>query len=173
MSDSVDIRRMVLIALMGALILVLTSIQIIRVPGTNEYIHLGDIGITFAAYAFGPWVAMFAGGIGTALADIAGGYPQWALFSLVIHGLQGFLMGLIVKKAKDPLSVILSIIVGAAIIVGGYFVAGTILDGVGIAVLGLFPNTFQGLLGGVIGMPLYLAVLKAYPPLGQYSRKAS
>ena len=172
MSDSVDIRRMALIALMGALIFVLTAIPRIPVPATGGYIHLGDAGITFAAYAFGPWVAAFAGGIGTAMADIAGGYAQWAVFSLLVHGLQGFLMGLIVKKAVNTLSVVLSVIAGAAIVVGGYFIAGTILMGAGAATAELIPNTIQGLTGGLIGVPLYLAVRKAYPPLAQFKQTA-
>ena len=167
MSDSVDIRRMALIALMGALIFVLTAIPRIPVPATGGYIHLGDAGITFAAYAFGPWVALFAGGMGTAMADMLG-FPQWALFSLLVHGLQGFVMGLIVKKAINVWTVVLSVIAGAAIVVGGYFIAGTILQGAGVAVLELIPNTIQGLSGGIIGMPLYLAVRKAYPPLERF-----
>lgn len=171
MSDSVDIRRMALIALMGALIFVLTAIPRIPVPATGGYVHLGDAGITFAAYAFGPWVAMFAGGIGTAMADMLG-FPQWALFSLLVHGLQGFVMGMIVKKAVNVWTVILSVIAGAAIVVGGYFIAGTILEGAAVATLELIPNTIQGLSGGLIGMPLYLAVRKAYPPLEQFKRNA-
>jgi uncharacterized membrane protein len=163
---------MALIALMGALIFVLTAIPRIPVPATGGYVHLGDAGITFAAYAFGPWVAAFAGGMGTAMADMLG-FPQWALFSLVVHGLQGFVMGSIVKKAVNAVTIVFSVVVGAAIVVGGYFIAGTILEGAGVATLELIPNTIQGLSGGLIGMPLYLAVRKAYPPLGQYGRKAS
>jgi uncharacterized membrane protein len=167
MSNSVDIRRMALIALMGALIFVLTAIPRIPVPATGGYVHLGDAGITFAAYAFGPWVALFAGGMGTAMADMLG-FPQWALFSLLVHGLQGFLMGMIVKKAVNVWTVVLSVVAGAAIVVGGYFVAGTILQGAAVATLELIPNTIQGLSGGIIGIPLYLAVRKAYPPLERF-----
>ena len=167
MSDSVDIRKMSLIALMGALVFVLTAIPRIPVPATGGYVHLGDAGITFAAYAFGPWVAMFAGGMGTAMADMLG-FPQWALFSLIVHGSQGFVMGMIVKRAVNVWTVALSVAAGAAIVVGGYFIAGTILQGAGVATLELIPNTIQGLSGGIIGIPLYLAVRKAYPPLERF-----
>ena len=167
MSDSVDIRRMSLIALMGALIFVLTAIPRIPVPATGGYVHLGDAGITFAAYAFGPWVALFAGGMGTAMADMLG-FPQWALFSLLVHGLQGYLVGMIVKRAVNVWTVVLSVAAGAAIVVGGYFIAGTILQGAGVATLELIPNTIQGLSGGIVGVPLYLAVRKAYPPLSHF-----
>lgn len=171
MSRDVDIGRMSLIALMGALIFVLTVLARIPIPATNGYVHLGDAAITFAAYAFGPWVAMFAGGMGTALADVLG-YPQWAVFSLLIHGAQGLAMGWIVRKRINVVTVLLSVVIGAAIVVAGYFAAGTFLVGVGAASLELIPNTLQGISGGVIGVPLYLAVRRAYPPLETRSRRA-
>ena len=78
--SSMNIRKITLIALMSAMIFVLTVVPRIPVPATGGYIHLGDAGITFAACAFGPVIAMAAGGLGTALADLMG-YPQWAVFS--------------------------------------------------------------------------------------------
>ncbi len=172
MSRDVNIGRMTLIALMGALIFVLTALGRIPVPATGGYVHLGDAVITFTAYAFGPWVAMIAGGMGTAMADMLG-YPQWAPFSLLIHGAQGLAMGWIVQKRINTLTVILSVAIGAAIVVAGYFAAGTFLLGVGAATGELLFNTLQGISGGVIGVPLYLAVRRAYPPLESRSQRAA
>jgi len=166
-----DIRRITLTALMAALIFVLTVVPRIPVPATGGYVHLGDAGITFAAYAFDPMIALLAGGIGTALADLMG-FPQWAIFSLVIHGLQGLAMGLVVRKTKNLLSILISVILGTLIVVLGYFVAGTILVGVGVATSELLPNAIQGISGGVIGVPLYFAVRRAYPPLSRYEKRA-
>jgi uncharacterized membrane protein len=171
MSREVNIVRMTLIALMGALIFVLTALARIPVPATNGYVHLGDAAITFTAYAFGPWVAMFAGGMGTAMADMLG-YPQWAIFSLLVHGAQGLAMGWIVRKRINVVTVLLSVVIGAGIIVAGYFAAGTFLVGVGAASLEVLPNLLQGLSGGAIGVPLYLAVRRAYPPLEVHSPRA-
>jgi uncharacterized membrane protein len=170
MSRDVDIGRMALIALMGALIFVLTVLVQIPLPATG-YIHLGDAAITFTAYAFGPWVAMFAGGMGTALADILA-YPQYAVYSLLIHGAQGMAMGWIVRKHISPMTVLLSVVIGTAIIVAGYFAAEILMYGIGVATSGLIFNTLQGVSGGVIGVPLYLAVRRAYPPLETRSRRA-
>ncbi|HQE93842.1 MAG TPA: ECF transporter S component [Anaerolineae bacterium] len=172
MSREVDIGRMALIALMGALIFVLTALVRIPIPATSGYVHLGDAAITFIAYAFGPLVAMIAGGMGTAMADMLG-YPQWALFSLLIHGAQGLAMGWIVRKRINVVTVLLSVVVGTGIIVAGYFAAGTFLVGVGAASLELLPNTLQGVSGGLIGVPLYLAVRRAYPPLETRSQRAA
>ncbi|MGC9394105.1 MAG: ECF transporter S component [Anaerolineae bacterium] len=171
MSRDVDIGRMTLIALMGALIFVLTALARIPIPATNGYVHLGDAAITFTAYAFGPWVALFAGGMGTAMADVLG-YPQWAIFSLLIHGAQGLAMGWIVQKRINAMTVLLSVVAGAAIVVAGYFVAGIFLVGIGAATVELLPNALQGISGGLIGVPLYLAVRRAYPPLESRSRRA-
>lgn len=172
MSRDVNIGRMTLIALMGALIFVLTALARIPVPATGGYVHLGDAAIAFTAFAFGPWVAMFAGGIGTAMADVLG-YPQWAVFSLLIHGAQGLAIGWIVQKRINTMTVLLSVVVGATIVVAGYFAAGAFLVGVGAASLELIPNTLQGISGGLIGVPLYLAVRRAYPPLESRSHRAA
>ena len=114
---------------------------------------------------------MVAGGMGTALADILG-YPQWAIFSLLIHGVQGMAVSWIVRKRINAMTVLLSVVIGAAIVVAGYFAAGTFLVGVGAASLEVIPNTLQGISGGVIGVPLYLAVRRAYPPLETRSRRS-
>lgn len=168
MSATLNIRRITLTALLAALIFVLTRYLQIPIPATQGYIHLGDAGITFAAYAFGPWVALLSGGLGTALADLSSGYAQWAVFSLLIHGAQGGAMGWLTRKQVTSRTVILSIVVGVAIVVGGYLLAGIVLVGFGKAVTEAPFNTLQALSGGVIGAPLYFAVLRAYPLLARY-----
>lgn len=172
MSRTVDIRRITLMALMGALIFVLTRSVQISTPAQG-YIHLGDAGIVFSALAFGPWVAAVAGGLGTALADITSSYAQWAIFSLLVHGFQGWVVGAIVRQESSPLRIALAVIASALIVVSGYFVAGAILTGVGVAVADLLPNLIQGISGGLIGVPLYLAVRRAYPPLLRYTQQSS
>ena len=47
---------------------------------------------------FGPWVGAIAGGLGTGVADLLGGYAQWAPLSFLIHGLQALLAGLIARQ---------------------------------------------------------------------------
>ena len=164
MSRGVPIREIALTALMAALIFVLTAVPRIPVPATGGYIHLGDVGVTFAACAFGPWVGMVAGGLGTALADLLG-YPQWAIFSLLIHGLQGLAVGWILRRDVNWLTSVQATLVGAIIVVAGYFLAGVILQGPAVAVLEVLPNTVQGISGGLLGLPLFIAVREAYPPV--------
>lgn len=172
MSESMDVRRVTLTALMAALIFVLTRVVQIATP-VQGYIHLGDAGVVFSALAFGPLVGAVAGGLGTALADVTSGYAQWAVFSLLAHGAQGWAVGWIAHRQTSPLRLGLALTVSTLIIVGGYFIAGVILLSFGSALLEILPNIIQGVSGGLIGVPLYLAVRKAYPPLLGYVKRSA
>ena len=90
--NAMNPRTLAATAVMTAVVFGLTFL--VRVPTpTMGYVHLGDAAIFFAAFAFGPWVGGVAGGLGTALADIQGGYTQWAIYSLLINGAQGWMAG--------------------------------------------------------------------------------
>ena len=172
---ALDPRLIAVTAVMAAVVFVVTGM--VRVPTpVLGYVHLGDAPIFFAAFAFGPWVGAIAGALGTALADMSGGYAQWAPFSFLVHGLQGFLAGLIartaVRSAARPgaaewTRLLLAVAVGSLVVVGGYFIAGMILVGVAAAAAEIPFNVVQVLCGALVGTPLYLAVRRAYPPLVQ------
>jgi uncharacterized membrane protein len=157
---------------MTAVIYVLTRMVQIPTP-IGGYVHLGDAAIFFASFAFGPWVGGIAGGLGTALADITSGYAQWALFSFLVHGLQGWVVGAMAQgvgasgDSREWYRMLAAIGVGSVIVVGGYYIAGSFLMGMGAAVSEIPANIFQALSGGLVGAPLYLAVRRAYPPLTQ------
>ena len=160
----VDPRALAVTAVMTAIVFVLTSM--IRVPTpARGYIHLGDAGIFFGALAFGPWIGAVSGGLGTALADIAGGYPQWAVFTFLIHGAQGWSVGWFSRRWAGAWGLVLSSFVGGAIVVIGYLGAGILLSGVGAALAELPMNVLQVTVGAVIGVPLYAGVRRAYPPI--------
>jgi uncharacterized membrane protein len=158
---------------MTAVTFVLT--RLVQIPtGAGGYIHLGDAAIFFSSFAFGPWVGGVAGGLGTALADITSGYAQWAPFSFLVHGLQGWVVGAMIRRYIRTQNqeenwpwTVASVVVGSAIVVVGYFIAGSILMGLGAALTEVPANIIQALSGGVVGVPLYLAVRRAYPPLVQ------
>ena len=75
-------RTLVLTALLAAMACVATLV--IRVPSpTNGYMNLGDAVVLLGAYLLGPgWGA--AAGVGSALADLLGGYPVYMPATLVI-----------------------------------------------------------------------------------------
>jgi uncharacterized membrane protein len=161
---TLDPRILAVTAIMTAIVFVLTRLVQVPTPAKG-YIHLGDAGIFFSAFAFGPWVGAVTGGLGTALADITSGYPQWAIFSFLIHGAQGWVVGWASRKWTGLAGLILSTIVGGLIVVGGYLAAGMLLSGVGAALGELPLNIIQVAAGAVVGVPLFAAVRRAYPPI--------
>jgi uncharacterized membrane protein len=152
------------IAIMTAVVAVFTFAIRVPVAPTRGYLNLGDVAIYFSALTFGPITALICGGLGTALADIIGGYAQWAPISLVVHGLQGLTIGLLAHRG-GRLAWVLAAAAGTALMCAGYFIAGSILVGPGAALVELPGNVLQNVAGVLVGLPLSLAVRRAYPPV--------
>lgn len=100
------------------------------------YFNLGDSLILIVSAVFGPVIGMFAGGIGSFLADLAV-YPVTMFYTLVIKGLEGLFAGILIKVIKKfvknkPLNVTLSITAmafSAYFMMTGYFVCQTFFYG--------------------------------------------
>ncbi len=163
--------RIASIAVLTAVTTVFTMIIRIPVTPTRGYINLGDVAIFFTALTFGPFTALAAGGLGTALADILGGYAQWAPITFFAHGVQGLVIGFIFKMVKKEkaagfmLSLFFSFLLGTLIMAGTYFLTGGLMYGFGAAATEIPGNILQNVAGVVIGTPLFFAVKKAYPPI--------
>lgn len=156
--------RISLVAVMTAVVAVFTLI--IRIPSPiGGYISLCDAAVTFVSYAFGPLTGLIAGGLGSAFADLIGGFPQWALVSFIVHGAETLLVGII--AGKDTFSVLRRVVgaVIAVIIVSGGYLLLTTLFGLTVfseALLEVPGNIAQSAVGSVVGLLLYSAVRKAY-----------
>lgn len=156
--------RLVVLAALIALIAVLTALIRVPIAPTRGYIHLGDVGVYFAAFAFGPAMGFLAGGLGTGLADVLGGYAHWAPLSFLFHGFQG-LVAAYIGYHKDTRRQVIGWLAGSLIMIGGYFLAEVILYGVGPAAVELPGNSLQAIAGGVIAIPLVAAIRRAWPPI--------
>jgi uncharacterized membrane protein len=99
--DSNQIRKLAYTGLMTALVLISTWAIKIPVPFTDGYIHLGDSMIFIAAILLGWKYGAFAAGVGSALADIIGGYAHWAIPTLIIKALMGAIVGICVSKKNN------------------------------------------------------------------------
>ncbi len=175
--DQRNIANIAITAVMTALVMLGVLLHIAPTP-VGGYIHLGDILIYFTAFAFGPVVGGVAGGLGAALSDILSGYAAFSPISLIVHGLQGYVAGRIAHGTTSPARLALAILAGAVIVVVGYFVGEGLFYGYiqpadassagmvafGPAALEIPWNIVQELFGA-LGAVLYLAVLRAYPPL--------
>jgi uncharacterized membrane protein len=161
--------RIASIAILAAVTTVLTRVGQVPLP-TRGYINLGDVAIVFTAITLGPFSAAVAGGLGTALADaLSGPFAFWAPISLIVHGLQGLLIGLIAHARPGNLVFqILGGIVGICIMAGGYLLAGVFLQGPGPALADVPFNLLQGVVGVVLGILVSAAVIRAYPPVREW-----
>jgi uncharacterized membrane protein len=162
--------RIAAVAVLAAVTAVLTLLPKVPIPGTQGYVHLGDAAVVFTALVLGPITALLAGGLGTAAADLLGGYAQWAPISFVVHGLQGLAIGLLIRMR--PRSIILAVAAGALgtlVMAAGYFLGGLVLEGLGKSLFAVPWNLLQAAAGAVIGIPLSVAVRTAYPPVGDLS----
>ena len=167
--------RIASIAVLTAITTVFTMIVRVPVTPTRGYINLGDVAIFFTALTFGPFTAFAAGGLGTALADILGGYAQWAPITFFAHGVQGLLVGFLYKvvQKESPvqfaLALLLSFASGTVIMAGTYFLTGGLMYGFGAAATEIPGNILQNVAGVLVGTPLYFAVRKAYPPIDGFN----
>lgn len=157
-------------AVMTAVVAVFAMAIKIPIPATNGYFNFSDLGIYFTAFVFGPWVGLAAGGLGTALADVMGGYAHFAPITFLAHGLEGWLAGYLGGRAKSVWQMLLGGLVGTLAMVGIYFVGEVWLMGyTSLVALAEVPaNLLQNGIGLLIGIPLVYAVRKAYPPIVQW-----
>nr|WP_294572695.1 ECF transporter S component [uncultured Romboutsia sp.] len=165
-------KLLVLNGLMIALVCMATMVIQIPIPMTEGYVNIGDSIIFVTSILFGPISGMIAGGFGSALADILTGYSHWALFTLLIKGFEGYIVGIIVRKNTNLIKNILATSLGVIIMVSGYLLAGTFLQGSFIVALGsVSSNMIQGIVSIIIGIPIasYLLTVKYVKTFKQIS----
>ena len=121
------LKRIILNGLMVATVLLVTMFT--KIPGPLGYFNIGDAAIIIAAVMLGKKSGFVAGAFGSALADVFLGYAYFAPITFFVKGLEGFVVGYIIYKAKgsklinDEVKRILAIIAGCIIMIAGYFFA--------------------------------------------------
>ncbi|MDA3941170.1 MAG: ECF transporter S component [Spirochaetia bacterium] len=156
------------LAILIAITTVFTFIIRIPIVQTKGYFNFSDVIIFFTAITFGPVTALIAGGIGTALADLLGGFVWWVPFTFLAHGLQGLAVGLILRKKISIPGILLAFAAATIIMAGIYFITAGIMYGFVLAAVEIPWNILQNLAGVIVGVPLAAAVKKAYPPIQNY-----
>ena len=150
------IRKLTLGAMLAALIFVATSFFKLPVSLTQGYIHLGDGFILLGAALLGGHTAVIAAALGSALADLLGGYTMYVLPTFLIKGAVA-LVAVWTFAAQRPLWVrTLGMILAEAVMVLGYFLVEWLVLSYGLAAAAsaIFPNIVQGLSGVIIGLAL-------------------
>lgn len=142
-------------AVLAALTCLLTSFVHLPLPVPQGYVHLGDAAIFFGALLLGPACAL-AAGVGSALADLLGGYAVYALPTFIIKALMGYIAGRGVAKAKGWHWAVVFVLAGCVMSLG-YFLYEWVLYGWASALAALGPNLVQGMASaglGIVSQPL-------------------
>ena len=162
MKQQFTLRKMVLTALFTALTCVATMLIQIQMPATQGYVNIGDCFVLLGAWVLGPWFGAFAGGVGSALADLLAGYPHYVPGTLLIKALMAVISALLYRQLGKKHAYVGQIVGGVAAelwMVLGYFVYAWLILGKGLAAATSIPgNLLQGAIGLVAAIALVAAL---------------
>lgn len=171
MNMNSNLKKIVMTALFAALACVATMSIRIPTPGTGGYIHPGDAIVILSGVILGPGWGLLAAGIGSAMADLLGGYFIYVPITFAIKGVIACLAGVVYQKIgktskSQCTAVILGGIVDIIFVSGGYFLCEIPLYGAASAAASIPANLIQGLSGLIIAFVLY-PILLAVPDIRQ------
>lgn len=155
MTEKISSKKMCVAAMSMALVCIAT--MFFKVPIPLGYAHLGNAFILLGCVLVGNPYAVIIGGIGSALADLLGGYGEWIIPTLIIKGLMGFAVAYIAHPKEGSCKLLsvrtaIASAVGILIMVLGYFLGGSILYGS----LALGAAQIPGLTAeGIVGLILF------------------
>lgn len=163
-------RQLVITALMISLIVLGTLLFRVPIPMTQGYIHLGDTMICLGVMLLGKRNAAAAAGIGSAMADLLGGFSYWAPWTLVIKFAMAFTAGFIIEKrtisrsdSEDKtLLYITALTAGGLVMCAGYLIAERLMYGNWAAAFIALPWNFGQFTAGIV---LSLLISRAMPKL--------
>ncbi|CAM3122386.1 ECF transporter S component [Leuconostoc rapi] len=161
MDQKFNTKQMTILAVIIALNVVLSYIVRIPVPATNGFVNLVEAGIFIAAILGGARQGMIVGGLSGLLLDLLAGYPQWMFFSLVIHGIEGLVVGYFGYQ-KKTISQIIGLILGSLIMIIGYLLAGAFLYNWTAGIASIIGNVAQSVMGLVVAL-LLIPIFKHMP----------
>lgn len=126
---NLTIKDIVYIGVMSAICGIATTI-LVPLP-TGGMVHLGSAALFTLSILFGGLYGGLGGAIGSGLFDILMGHTQYTLFSIVIKGGAGFIIGYLASSIKPPLNIkcpnflrmVLALLIGAIWTAFGYFIA--------------------------------------------------
>lgn len=155
-------KKWILTALFAALSCAATMSVRIPTPGTGGYIHPGDAIVILSGIILGPVWGFFAGGIGSCMSDLLGGYLVYVPITFLIKGLVALGSGMLYRRISHPgcsnrricTAVAAGGILDIIFVAGGYFLFEFILYGAGAAA-SVPANIIQGASGLVLSLLLY------------------
>lgn len=169
------LKKQTLTAMLTALICAATLVVQIPTPVTSGYVNVGDCFVLAAGWFLGPWYGFFAGGVGSALADLISGYPHYIPGTFVIKGLMALAAALIAQSLRKRIPTRAGRLIGALaaelIMVTGYFLYAWAILGKAVtaAVTSVPSNLLQGAVG-IVGGLMLIEILDRLPFAGRNHR---
>lgn len=160
-------KKLVMAALFAALACVATMSIKIPTPGTNGYIHPGDAIVILSGIVLGPVYGLLAAGIGSAMADLLGGYFLYVPITFVIKGLVALASAIAYRALSHKgnyIAVAAGGILDIILVAGGYCLCETFLYGAAAAIASVPANLIQGTGGLLLALVLY-PVITAVPDI--------
>lgn len=160
-------KKLILCALFAALACAATLSIRIPTPGTGGYIHPGDAIVILSGIFLGPVYGALAAGIGSALADLLGGYLLYVPITFLVKAIIGFLAGMTFqyihrKGVSSYIGVVAGGVIDMLLVPAGYFLCEMPIYGVAGALASVPANFVQGIGGLVIAFILF-PILSAVP----------
>ncbi len=152
-------RKLAFMGVFAALVAVGT--MFLRIPGPTGYYHLGDGMIYTAAILGGPLVGGLVGAVGSAAADMLGGYAVWAPWTLIIKGATGYVVGRL--RGATLKQNLLAMLAGAVITIAGYAAATAIMYTPAAVVVEIYGNIGQTASGVVVALAAVSLLKRSFP----------
>lgn len=167
-----DVRVLAMGGLMTALVFVFTFS--LKIPSVTQqgYVHAGDAFVLLSGILLGPLVGFISAAMGSALADLIGGYFIFIPATLVIKGLEAVLAYLIYtfvlhlldkeRSSNRVVALIVAALPASAFMVFGYFLYESLIFNPGTAIANILGNVGQAVtsivLAALLVLPLGLIV---------------
>ncbi|MHC5522458.1 ECF transporter S component [Ligilactobacillus saerimneri] len=160
MDTTANVKKITVVGVMTALNIVIARVFLIPVPMTKGFLNLCDAGIVLIALLYGANYGGLVGALSGFLLDLLAGAPQYMLFSLVIHGFEGWVFGKVIEKEKTPGRLVLAVVLATIIVSCGYLTCETFLFKFSTAIIGFPMNILQAIVGSLVGIVLYSQLRK-------------
>lgn len=153
-SKAFSTRFLCMTGIMAALVCIMTIV--IQIPIPLGYANLGNAFILLTVLLVGKRSGFWAGGIGSAMADLLTGYAYWAIPTFLIKSLMAYLVGKIAYNKDGTCSLysvrfLIACAVGMTWMVMGYTVVGAMLYGSWEAGIASMPGlAIEGVLNLVV-----------------------
>lgn len=141
-------KKLTRLAMLTALTTALSLLFVLPVPQTKGVVTLCEAGIYTTALLLGGPSGAIVGSLSGGMIDFLSGYPECALFSILIHGCQGYITG---RFRHYPL---LALCLGSVTMILGYAAATTIMFGFGAGIASILSNSVQNVFGILVAFPL-------------------